>query len=97
MGTLHSMCQEIHVALISINVFSQNQSHQINTKELSFFFRYDAFFLNGYHGNNKISQSYFRCVKLFIHKFHVRISSADVENIQDWLLLNSAFTISDVT
>ena len=29
-------------------------------------------------------------------EFHVRISSTD-ENIRDWLLLNCAFIISDVT
>ena len=40
----------------------------------------------------KISQSYFRCVKLFIHN----ISCSYNGNIRDWLLLNCAFIISDV-
>ena len=61
------MRQVILVALISINIFSLNNS--ISTqKELSLFSDIMLLFLNGYHDNNKISQSYFRGVKLFIHK-----------------------------
>ena len=44
----------------------------------------------------KISQSYFRCLKLFTVKFHARISSTNGNN-RDWLLLNCAFIISDVS
>ena len=44
----------------------------------------------------KISQSYFRCVKLFIHKISCRTSSTN-GNIRDWLLLNCVSIISDVT
>ena len=45
----------------------------------------------------KLSQSYFRDVSDYSSiKFHARISSID-GNIRDWLLLNCAFIISDVT
>ena len=50
-------------------------------------------FLNGYHGNKKISQSYFRSVKLFIHKISC---SYQPYRRKYWLLLNCAFIIADV-
>ena len=52
--------------------------------------------LNGYHGN-KNYHSYIPDVSNYSSiKFHVCISSTD-GNIRDWLLLNCAFFISDVT
>ena len=47
--------------------FFLEQQH-FNTKAPSLFSDMMLLFSNGYHGNNKKSQSYFRCAKLFIHK-----------------------------
>ena len=56
------------------------------------------FFLNGYHGNNKniscISDVWdYSLIKLDV----LIINSSTDENIQDWLLMNCAFIIYEVT
>ena len=54
-------------------------------------------FLDGYHSNNKnITVVFEMCQTIYPQNLFVPIRSTD-ENIQDCLLLNCAFIISDVT
>ena len=53
-------------------------------------------FLNGYHGNKKYHSRISDVSNFSSIKFHVRISHTD-GNIRNWLLLNCAFIIADVT